>query len=214
MSVTLVRDCPHCGAEKVAMRPIGQAPVGPNKTTAAFSCNRCNEVLCVSFMHPPKGAGWITSTNTGDFDAVARASNSTVICEYPEKEALEAPESISDAVRRAFVQGLDNARRGHTDAAASMFRKAIDVATRELDPSTAGKLLAARINLLASNGKLTEDLKDWAHLIRLDGNQGAHDDEELTHAEIDQLKDFTRLFLIYTFTLPAQVLARKLAAQP
>lgn len=94
-----------------------------------------------------------------------------------------------------------------------MFRKAIDVATRELDPSTAGKLLAQRINLLADSGKLTEDLKEWAHLIRLDGNQGAHDDEELTTAEIEQLQEFTRLFLIYTVTLPAQVLARKVAAQ-
>jgi len=95
-----------------------------------------------------------------------------------------------------------------------MFRKSIDAATRDLDPSLAGKMLAKRIDLLAQAGKLTPDLKEWAHLIRLDGNQGAHDDEELSAAEIEQLEEFTKLFLIYTFTLPAQVLKRKAAAQP
>lgn len=196
------------------MRPIGIVSTGPNKSTAAFACNRCNELTCVSFVHPPNGSNWVMGNGSGDFDATARNSNTIVTGVYPEGESLEAPASISDAVKRAFLQGLDNSRRGNSDAAASMFRKAIDVATRELDPSTAGKLLAQRINLLADSGKLTEDLKEWAHLIRLDGNQGAHDDEELTPAEIEQLQEFTRLFLIYTVTLPAQVLARKMAAQP
>ncbi|WP_295376832.1 DUF4145 domain-containing protein [uncultured Stenotrophomonas sp.] len=149
------------------------------------------------------------SNATGDFDQTARTSGVSVIDAYPAKETLDAPDHVSDAVRRPFVQGLDNAERGNSDAAASMFRKAIDVATRELDPSTTGKPLAKRIDLLADNGKLTSDLKEWAHLIRLDGNQGAHDDEELSRDEIEQLKEFTRLFLIYTFTLPAQVQARK-----
>lgn len=213
MAVTLVRDCPHCGTEKVAMRPIGQAANGVNQTTAAFSCNRCNEVMCISFMHPQNGAGWVTGISTGDFDATARNYASTVVREYPVRESLDAPDSISDAVRRAYLQGLDNSRRANADAAASMFRKAIDVATRELDPSTAGKPLARRIDLLSESGKLTSDLKEWAHLIRLDGNHGAHDDEELSPAEINQLQEFTRLFLTYTFTLPAQVSARKAAAQ-
>lgn len=213
MAITLVRDCPHCAVTGVAMRPIGIVSTGVNKSTAAFACNRCSEVLCISFFHPPNAAGWVTSNGTGDFDTIAKSSNVIAIREYPEKDALQAPDHISAAVKRAFSQGLDNARRGNTDAAASMFRKAIDVATRELDPSCSEKPLAKRIDLLADNGKLTTDLKEWAHLIRLDGNQGVHDDEELSAYEIGQLQEFTRLFLTYTFTLPAQVLARKTAAQ-
>ncbi len=209
MAVTLVRHCPHCKAPSVAMRPIGVIATGQNKSTTVFSCNRCNEVLCVRAINPPNGMQWVMSNATGDFDQTARTSGVSVIDAYPAKETLDAPDHVSDAVRRPFVQGLDNAERGNSDAAASMFRKAIDVATRELDPSTTGKPLAKRIDLLADNGKLTSDLKEWAHLIRLDGNQGAHDDEELSRDEIEQLKEFTRLFLIYTFTLPAQVQARK-----
>ncbi|WP_420009071.1 DUF4145 domain-containing protein [Xanthomonas sacchari] len=152
------------------------------------------------------------NNSSGDFDATARATNSTIVYEYPKGKSLEAPANISVAVKRAFLQGVDNARRGHHDAAASMFRKAIDVATRELDSKLAEKNLAPRIDLLAAAGRLTQDLKEWAHLIRLDGNHGAHDDEELTTAEIEQLHAFTELFLTYTFTLPAQVKARKDAA--
>lgn len=150
----------------------------------------------------------------GDFDDLASIASAAVKTEYPQKEKLEAPESISSAVEKPFLQGLDNAQRGNNDAAAAMFRKALEAATRELAPDMANKPLAKRIDLLADSGKLTADLKEWAHLIRLDGNQGVHDDEELTTAEIEQLKEFTRLFLVYTFTLPAQVQARKAAAQP
>ena len=213
MSVTLVRDCPHCSAANVAMQPIALVSTGETRSTAAFSCNRCSEILCVSFLHIPNGTGWVNAF-PGDFDAYIERTKSAIVRQYPEQDTLAAPQSVSPAVERSFVQGLDNARRGNADAAASMFRKAIDAATRELDPTLAGKLLAQRINLLADSGKLTADLKEWAHLIRLDGNQGAHDDVELTVAEIEQLEEFTRLFLIYTFSLPAQVLARKAAAQP
>jgi len=114
---------------------------------------------------------------------------------------------------RAFEQGADNARRKNTDAAAAMYRKALDVSTRELDPSLASKNLASRIDALHAAGRLTTDLKEWAHLIRLDGNAGAHDEEELSDEEITQLASFTDLFLTYTFTLPVQVMLRKEAAE-
>lgn len=86
-----------------------------------------------------------------------------------------------------------------------MFRKALDISTRELDQQLANKNLKPRIDALFNAGRLTSDLKDWAHQIRLDGNEGAHDEEELTPDQIRQLARFTELFLIYTFTLPAAV---------
>ncbi|MBZ3920417.1 hypothetical protein Xtri_13470 [Xanthomonas campestris pv. trichodesmae] len=95
-----------------------------------------------------------------------------------------------------------------------MFRKALDVSTKELDPQSANRNLKPRIDALYQSGKLTADLKDWAHLIRLDGNEGAHDEDELTGEQIEQLESFTELFLIYTFTLPAEVSRRKEQAQP
>ncbi|MCT4515365.1 hypothetical protein NSY56_27235, partial [Pseudomonas aeruginosa] len=158
MSVNLVRDCPHCGAAGIAMRPIGMVSTSEVTSTVAFACNRCNEVLCISFRHPRNNSAWVTNLPFGDFDATANAMNSAVVREYPRRNKLEAPESISITVQKPFLQGLDNAQRGNHDAAAAMFRKALEAATRELDPTTANKPLAKRIDLLEEGGKLTADL--------------------------------------------------------
>jgi len=90
-----------------------------------------------------------------------------------------------------------------------MYRKCLDLATKELDSTLAGKKLAARIDALHARGALTEDLKQWAHAVRLDGNDAAHEEDELSIEEIKQLASFTELFLQYTFTLPAQVAKRQ-----
>ncbi|MGL0787553.1 DUF4145 domain-containing protein [Xanthomonas translucens pv. undulosa] len=208
----LVSNCPHCGAERMSMNYVAAIQPAHQVGIAAFSCNGCHELNCVRFFHSDSSVQWVQAAS-GEFEETGKHRFGLhILARYPTPKTSAAPGGLSPAVARAYLQGVDNARRGHSDAAASMFRKAIDVATRELDPSFAGKNLAPRIDLLAEKGRLTADLKEWAHLIRLDGNQGAHDDEELTTAEIDQLHAFTELFLTYTFTLPAQVKARKDAA--
>ena len=53
-------------------------------------------------------------------------------------------------------------------------------------------------------------MKDWAHAIRLDGNEATHEeDEDFTADKAREMKDFTELFLIYAFTLPARIKASK-----
>lgn len=53
-------------------------------------------------------------------------------------------------------------------------------------------------------------MRDWAEIIRLEGNTAAHGEEEFGESEFtrenaNQLSLFTELFLIYAFTLPARV---------
>ena len=129
--------------------------------------------------------------------------------QYPVAKAIEAPASIPPGSERTFLQAEANAKAKNFDAAGAMYRKAIDIATRALDANLAGKKLATRIDALHAAGRLTNDLAEWAHQVRLDGNQGAHDDEELTEEQVSQLGSFAELFLTYTFTLPAMVRARK-----
>ncbi|PTA70497.1 hypothetical protein C9412_17130 [Stenotrophomonas sp. Nf1] len=211
MANTFVDTCPHCRTESVGMSyVVTSAPRGKDPTVV-FRCNACNDLVCVATKHGAFDHSWITQSH-GEFRAECKARGAVITGIYPTPKRIEVPEHISAAVQRAYMQGSDNAARGHADAAAAMYRKALDVATRELDSSLAGKNLAPRIDALHKAGKLTDDLKEWAHLIRLDGNQGAHDDDELSSEEIFQLASFTELFLTYTFTLPAQVAARKAAA--
>lgn len=186
------------------------------KTTAVFRCNACQELLCATLLtrSTVDSFQWLGRTD-GELREMRSGHAFEILDTYPTEKSHIAPASVPAPAERAFLQGAQNAAVKNSDAAAAMFRKAIDIATRVLDSSLAGKNLAPRIDALHKAGKLTEDLKEWAHLIRLDGNQGAHDDDELSEDQIQQLQSFTELFLTYTFTLPAEVAAKKaLAAAP
>lgn len=53
------------------------------------------------------------------------------------------------------------------------------------------------------NQVLVKPMGDFAHRIRVLGNQGTHSD--ISFAELGELRLFTQLFLQYTFTLPAMI---------
>jgi Domain of unknown function (DUF4145) len=59
---------------------------------------------------------------------------------------------------------------------------------------------------------ITRELKDWAHEIRLGGNDAAHDEDRLEEAEADELLDFVELYLTYVYSLPKRLLERKARA--
>jgi hypothetical protein len=51
----------------------------------------------------------------------------------------------------------------------------------------------------------TPAMKNWAHHIRLDANDAAHDPEQFTETDANQLQIFAEIFLTYAFTLPAMM---------
>jgi hypothetical protein len=55
-----------------------------------------------------------------------------------------------------------------------MCRKVLDIATRDLsfDPGVPPE----RIDRLAADHQITPAMQEWAHIIRLDGNDAVHDD--------------------------------------
>ena len=89
-----------------------------------------------------------------------------------------------------------------------MFRRVLDRSTLAISEdaeSMRKKNLKRRIEILADQQKLTPDLKGLAHLLRLEGNDAAHDDEEFDETRAKQMGEFAELFLIYAFTLPERV---------
>lgn len=51
-------------------------------------------------------------------------------------------------------------------------------------------------------------MQEWAHAIRLDGNEAAHEEEPFDKETCEALKSFTELFLMYAFTLPGMLAER------
>lgn len=176
--------------------------------TLFFACTTCAGGLVVE-VECSRSTPQLLPNLNGNFEAAARAHGVTIKRIYPRPQSIKPPDHVPETADRAFTQAKDNQVRGNGDAAGAMYRKAIDVATRALDPVHASRPLASRIDALADAGRLTKSLQEWAHEIRLDGNDATHGDEELLPAEVAQLGAFTELFLTYTFTLPARVAARR-----
>ena len=84
-----------------------------------------------------------------------------------------------------------------------MFRRVLDMATKRLATEKTDGLYN-RIVHLKETRKITPELWGLADSIRLDGNEAVHE-ENFDETKVAQLKEFTYLFLLYTFTLPKLV---------
>lgn len=132
-----------------------------------------------------------------------------VVSITPKPKANEAPQYTPPNVARPFIQALDNLRRSNWDAAGTMCRKALDVGTQVMDPALKPLTLYKRIENLHETGRITADLKEWAHHIRVNGNDAAHDEDEFTEDEAKDLMNFTDMLLQYLFTMPGMLAERR-----
>lgn len=126
----------------------------------------------------------------------------------PKPKTPAAPELLSDEITNLFIQADASLIANRFDAAAMTFRKTLEVALKQQWPMLTGTL-ANRINQIAERHEITPGLKDWAHAIRLDGNTAAHETDPVSRDLAQNIRDFTELFLIYTFTLPLMLEQRK-----
>lgn len=90
-----------------------------------------------------------------------------------------------------------------------MYGRALEVALKDKFPSMTGKLYT-RIEKLALEHTITNELKDWAHNIRVLRNDALHEVSELERDQLAALRLFTITLLEYLYTMPEQVrLARE-----
>ena len=174
---------------------------------AFLVCRRCQEGVVVKMMGP-SGRRRLNEPPEGCSNELI-SSGFKPVALHPKPEVTKAPAHVPEPVARNFEEAKDNQRRRNYTSAAVMFRKALDRGTSALAP--AGKTnrfrsmsLYERINALTENRELTPAMCDWAHQIRLDGNEAVHD-EDADEAVAGQLQAFTEMFLVYAFTLPERV---------
>lgn len=198
------RDCPHCFTKNSAFVVFGEVQRSQQlQFTVAFYCAGCSGGRVAIIRQD--GSGKSPLNYPGDLDA---AHIFVILEEYPIIETHEAPRHLPDSINGFFLQAARSLEGRNYDAAGMMCRKVLDIAVKRLKPDASGKLFQ-RIESLAQEGLITVDLKDWAHIIRDDGNDAAHEEEPTTPAKAKELLDFTELFLMYTFTMPGMVGERK-----
>ena len=111
--------------------------------------------------------------------------------------------SLPEKVRVLFVDLQEMLKQGRSPAMIIGGCRAVaENAVKELGGK--GKDMHARIEDLKSKAIVNGVLADWAHNVRLGGNEALHELEG-TAEEAAELVEFTKLFLQYTFEFPARI---------
>ena len=132
---------------------------------------------------------------------------------WPKPPSPNLPHALPPQVARAFMQAEDNFRRdGMEEVAAGAYGRALDVGTKLIAPDFKG-MLYARIKHLADTGRITQDLADWAHEIRIVRNDALHEIDGIDRQELTAIRGLADMVLRYLFTLPEMVKARKAEAK-
>ncbi|MDN0108799.1 DUF4145 domain-containing protein [Yersinia rochesterensis] len=216
--------CPHCLKENAVLEYAGEIYQSLKGLWAlSFICRSCNGIT-VAETKPS-----FDDTKIDGFQAYSKAYLQDIVLDgrgwgklsgvvkrlYPIPNVHVAPESTPDKVAKFFVESKDNFQRGNFETCGSLCRKVIDLATKniaEQEEITAWKL-QKRIEKLKDAGAITKEMFEWAEIIRIDGNETVHSEEEFDAESAKELLDFTETFLMYAFTLPAMVKRKRNAEE-
>jgi hypothetical protein len=200
---TLVHDCPHCSAAFASFNIVycSPNPTDNGRYNTFGICPACGMGLCADIRYSSSGL----AQAAGDLKKI---TNLKIDCVYPSKPLPDTPEDCPPAVSHAYVEGADCLGSGRYTAAAAMYRRCLEVALKAFSPDVEAWKLEKRIDKLAAEGRITKDLQTWAHRVRLDGNDALHEEERFTKEAATELAEFTRLLLIYLYTLPEKIKRR------
>jgi len=129
-----------------------------------------------------------------------------ILATYPSPPQPYAHPSIPEKARSLFVDLQRLIRDVRYSERASMVvagcRSVMEQAIKLLGGE--GPKLKAKIDDLLQKGIITRILADWAHTIRLEGNQAVHE-INATQEEAEEMVEFLKIFLQFTFELPARI---------
>lgn len=189
-------DCPHCATNDVGFDVAWSYKLAPFKYASAAICGSCSlpiTIVMAGLDQPPERLA-------GDISSQVHAEHI-----WPEITDLAAPRHTPDAVANRFIEGEDAYRRKRWNSAVAMYRSALDIATKALEGVPEKLSFYKRLIWLHENHQITQQMKDWADHVRVDGNDALHDPEEFGEQDARPLRLFTETFLRYLYELPGEV---------
>jgi len=206
---TFSHNCPYCKITNIGFTVKHQQPIYTQngqftqKIELFATCNHCGKgVVCQTDV-----SGSPSAYNFVNSGPLVNTSGQIIGEWLPKPDPIDIPDHLPDGIKKAFADGC-NVIDISVSSACAMFRKAIDLATKDIAEFDAHNL-QKRINKLAEQHRITQDIADWATQIALDANFSLHESEP-TAEQAQDLKSLTEYFLRYVYTLPEQVkLARE-----
>lgn len=206
--LSIDKTCPHCLKDNAVLSLLKDAFLSPGIYSVVFQCQSCFKLMVAEIRTGSNSSPTNIANNSLYPIRAGEDPRMIVLGTYPEVVSLEAPAHTPERAAKFFVEAKEDFARGRYETSAMNCRKVIDIATKHLHLGAEDKLVR-RIAALRSTGLITQEMADWAHIVRIDTNVAVHSDEEFTADEVDQLLKFTEVFLTYSFTLPAMVKAKR-----
>jgi hypothetical protein len=213
----LVANCPRCGAKNMTFDLLNQLPISIH-----YSWQHWLEVFCVCRKCLRSTVFIVSQKNIDDKKFIKEGlSNLNISANHVVKveryvsiqdtASVQPPEHLPPAVEASFREGAACMAIGCFNAAGTMFRLCIDLATRSMLPEQADGLnrtvrrnLGLRLPWLFDNNILPEAIRELSTCIKDDGNDGAHQGT-LSEEDATDILDFTYVVLERIYTEPARI---------
>lgn len=205
----LPHKCPHpdCLTENISLQVLAVTILSPESFIAHLECPGCRLPSAARLKRNNPHSGLNPDQVTGYPTSVLTWYQVTEF--WPQVPLPQVPELMPPDVSRSYLQAERNfAIKGNEEAAGIMYRKALDVGLKKIDPGLTG-MLGPKIKALAKAGKLTEDIATWSDQVRDLGNDAAHEEDPILRDDLIALRNFTEMVLRYLFSLPNAVKKRR-----
>ncbi|MDI1268453.1 MAG: DUF4145 domain-containing protein [Polaromonas sp.] len=215
----LVANCPRCGSRHITFdvkaAKIYRVQYGWQNWYEAFGiCRHCERSAI--FVLSESVNGNYQYVHKVGLMKVEEALNKYVEVEghisLKDSASIEPPEFLPKDIEAVFREGATCLAVGCYNAAGTMFRLCVDLATKSMLPAdeTPGlnaktrRDLGIRLPWLFENGRLPEPLRDLSSCIKDDGNDGAHAGN-LKEADASDLLDFSAALLERIYSEPERL---------
>ena len=198
--------CPHCAAHAY-LRPVGGPYIETDPQANYTVTTMCCAVQCEACKNLGIAVGARRSTSGN--------ANYALVAFYPTGKPNDiVDDAIPEAIRMDFREAKRCRWVNAYKAAVVMCRRAVQASCVALGAKK--NKLIDQIDEIAAMGIITSSLRDFAHEIRLEGNDGAHPGkdglEDVTEKDADDILEFTDHFFNHVYVMPARLNARKPAS--
>lgn len=206
---TFAIKCPHCFRSNTSFTvvvsrphlPFDKSLSGWKKVETFAMCNACQRGVCGTVLvnHPHV---------TMQLETIGLAIDTSTHIKmeewFPNPPKADVPAHLPPLVAEVFTEAEELRLAGFRGPSGNAYRRALEAALKVVAPELSGTLFK-RIEKLAEEHRLTQHMSQFAHRIRTLGNEASHETPLVENDEIDDLAIFTKLFLMYEFTLPGML---------
>lgn len=167
----------------------------------AGECRKCHKPIVATCSSLQKDANRIQAIINSEKETMPFPGMVESI--HPQPTPPYSHPSLPDKVNETFVALQDMiTEKKPAHMIITGCRAVLEASVRTLGGGKEGDTLHTRIIDLFKKGAITESLKDWAIIVKNFGNDAAHEMKG-TEAEAKELVNFTKIFLQFTFEMPA-----------